>query len=398
MRNSEDFPPDCPMRVAQVMGMMNSGGVEAVVMNYYRSIDRLKIQFDFFIDETCSFPQQAEIEQFGGRYYFVPPYHRVIAYIRTLKKLFRQNDYSIVHAHINTVNILPLLAARLAGIPVRICHNHSTANWKEWKKTLLKYLLRPFACVFATDYFACGERAGRWMYKDSRFNVGKVQIMPNAIPTEAFEFDSRARELLRTEISIGPDTFVVGHVGRFTYAKNHAFLLDIFRAFHEEIPDSVLLLVGEGELASAIKDRIQCFHLEDCTRLLGVRKDVNKLYSAMDVFCLPSFYEGFPVVLVEAQANGLPCVISNRIASEAVQSGLTDVLPISKTAYPQWLECMRSSHRRLQSDTSGASGASLSEWSKWLEHFYVNAAARKNKYGRSSVPAGKGGACDRHRG
>ena len=362
------------MRVAQVMGIMNSGGVEAVVMNYYRAIDRSKIQFDFFVDETCSFPQRDEIERLGGRYYFVPPYYHVAAYIRTLRKLFRQNDYSIVHAQINTVNFFPLLAARLAGVPVRICHNHSTANWGELKKTLLKYLLRPFASVFATDYFACGERAGRWMYQNRRYNAGKVQIMPNAIPAEAFAFDPQARELLRAEAGVGPDTFVVGHVGRFTYAKNHAFLLDIFRAFHEATPDSVLLLVGEGELESDIKDRIQGLHLESCTRLLGVRKDVNKLYSAMDVFCLPSFYEGFPVVLVEAQANGLPCIISDRVTSEAVQADLTDVLPIGEPACRQWQESMLASHRMPQ---SGASGSSISEWSKWLECFYASAAARE---------------------
>lgn len=373
MESNKNYSPNSPMRVAQVMGIMNSGGVEAVVMNYYRAIDRSKIQFDFFVDETCSFPQRDEIERLGGQYYFVPPYYHVAAYIRTLKKLFRQNDYSIVHAQINTVNIFPLLAARLAGVPVRICHNHSTANWGEWKKTLLKYLLRPFARVFATDYFACGERAGRWMYQNRRYNAGKVQIMPNVIPAEAFAFDPQARELLRAEAGVGPDTFVIGHVGRFTYAKNHAFLLDIFRAFHEEIPDSVLLLVGEGELESEIKDRIQCLHLESCTRLLGVRKDVNKLYSAMDVFCLPSFYEGFPVVLVEAQANGLPCIISDRVTSEAVQAGLTDVLPIDESACRQWQERMLASHRTQQ---SGASGSSISEWSKWLECFYVSAAAR----------------------
>ena len=395
MENDENHDPDSPMRVAQVMGIMNSGGVEAVVMNYYRAINRSKIQFDFFIDETCSFPHRAEIERLGGRYYFVPPYHHVISYICTLKKLFQQNDYSIVHAQINTVNVFPLLAARLAGVPVRICHNHSTANWGEWKKTLFKYLLRPFARVFATDYFACGERAGRWMYKNRLFDAGKVQIMPNAIPVEAFAFDPRARELLRAEIGIGPDTVVVGHVGRFTYAKNHAFLLDVFRSFHEEMSDSILLLVGEGELEFEIKDRIQCLQLEDCTRLLGVRKDVNKLYSAIDVFCLPSFYEGFPVVLVEAHANGLPCVISDRVTSEAAQAGLTDALPIDASACRHWKERMLASRRTPQ---SGASGMSIFEWSIWLERFYVSAAARvKNKHGRSSVPAGKGDTCDRHR-
>ncbi len=327
-----------PIRIAQVTGVMNSGGVEAMVMNYYRAIDKSEIQFDFFVDETCSFPQRAEIEALGGRYYLTPPYSRPFAYIRTLKKLFRKNDYSIVHSHINTMNVFPLFAAWLAGVPVRICHNHSTANWGEGVKTLLKYLLRPFAKLFATDYFACGEKAGRWMYGNRCFDAGKVHIMPNAIDTAKFAFDSDARERLREALGAKADTLVVGHVGRFTFAKNHSLLIDIFAALHRGKADSILVLIGEGELEQKIRDKVDSLGLSDCVRFLGVRNDVNKLYSAMDVFCLPSCYEGLPVVLIEAQANGLPCVASDVVTAEALRNnriGLSDCLD-------RWTQtCMR---------------------------------------------------------
>lgn len=314
---SESDKPIQPLRVAQIMGKMDCGGVEAVVMNYYRALDKSNVQFDFFVDKTSSFPQRTEIERMGGRVFLVPPYSHVFSYLGALERAFRQNQYRVVHAHINTMNVFPLFAAWLAGVPVRVCHNHSNAHWGEGLRTLAKYLLRPFARVFATDLFACSEMAGRWMYGNRRFESGKVHVMPNAIDTGRFAFDQAARTAQRTELGIAEDTLVIGHVGRFTFAKNHSFLINMFFALHERHPNSVLLLIGEGELEPAIRQKAQTLCPDGAVKFLGVRQDVNALYSAMDVFCLPSFYEGFSVVLLEAQVNGLPCVISNRVPTEA---------------------------------------------------------------------------------
>jgi glycosyltransferase EpsF len=202
-------------------------------------------------------------------------------------------------------------------VPVRICHNHTTAHWGEGVKTLLKYILRPFNKVFATDYFACGETAGRWMYGDRCFDRGEVTVMPNAIDTEQFAFDPAARAALREELGIPQDAFVVGHVGRFMYQKNHRFLVDIFAEVLKKKPEAVLLLVGEGELMESIREKVKARGISSSVVFTGARREVNKLYSVMDVFCLPSFYEGMPVVAWEAQANGLPCVFSNKISQEA---------------------------------------------------------------------------------
>lgn len=320
------------MRVAQVLNRMDSGGIEAVVMNYYRHIDRSRVQFDFYFAEGSTFPQRQELERLGAGIYPVPAYSRPLAYHRALYMAFKQRGYKVAHAHLSTMSVFALLAAWRAGVPVRICHNHSTAAWGEGKKTLLKYLLRPFNKLFATDWFACGEKAGRWMYGDRAFEKGKVHVMPNAIETEKFSFDPAARARLREELGIPRAAFVVGHVGRFTYAKNHEFLLQVFALLKQQRPGCKLLLVGEGELEQKVKNKAAELGLQNDVIFTGARSDVAKLYSAMDVFCLPSRYEGFPVVALEAQANGLPFLFSSEITGEAAYTKAAKQIPIEDPA------------------------------------------------------------------
>lgn len=318
-----------PVRIAQVLNRMDSGGIEAVVMNYYRHIDHEQIQFDFYFAEGSTFPQREELERLGAGIYPVPAYSHPLAYHKALYSAFREHGYKVVHAHLSTMSVFALFAAWRAGVPVRICHNHSTAHWGEGKKTLLKYLLRPFNKLFATDWFACGEKAGRWMYGDRAFEKGKVHVMPNAIDTEKFAFDPAARVQLRQELGTSPEAFVVGHVGRFTYAKNHEFLVQVFASLKQQRPDARLLLVGEGELEQQIRDKVVESGLKGDVIFTGARGDVAKLYSAMDVFCLPSRYEGFPVVALEAQANGLPFLFSDKVTSEAGYSKDAKQLPVN---------------------------------------------------------------------
>lgn len=317
-----------PLRVAQVLNRMDSGGIEAVVMNYYRHVDRDRIQFDFYFAADSAFPQREELERLGAGIFLVPSYSHPLAYHRALCRAFKAGDYTIVHAHLSTMSVFALFAAWRAGVPVRICHNHTTAHWGEGKKTLLKYILRPFNKLFATDYFACGEKAGRWMYGNRCFDAGRVHVMPNAIDTKKFEYDQAARIRLREELKIPQDAFVVGHVGRFMYQKNHPFLLQVFKEILRLRENAFLLLVGEGELQETIRQSVREQSLEGKVIFTGARQDVSKLYSAMDVFCLPSFYEGLPVVALEAQANGLPCVFSDRITSEVLLNQSAVCLPL----------------------------------------------------------------------
>ena len=307
------------IRIAQVLNRMDSGGIEAVVMNYYRNIDREKVQFDFFINKESSFPQKEELNRYGARVYYLPSYSKVLEYHKTLYELFKENNYKVVHVHLNTMSLFPLFAAWRAGVPVRICHNHSTAHRGEGKRTILKYILRPFNRIFATDYFACGKLAGCWMYGDKNFYSGKVTVMPNAIDTQKFYFDEAKRKSVRDEFSIPQEAFVIGHVGRFVYPKNHRFVIEIFEKLLQQ-KDAYLLLVGEGELQGEIQQQVKALGLSERVIFTGARQDVNWMYSAMDVFFLPSFYEGLAVVAWEAQANGWPVISSNNISEEVVCS------------------------------------------------------------------------------
>ena len=304
------------LRILHIVTYMGRGGLETMIMNYYRNIDRTKIQFDFICDEDSTNIPYDEIEKLGGRVIIVPPYQHIFAYLKKLKQIFKENKYKIVHSHINALSVFPLYAAKCAGVPVRIAHSHSTSNKKEWKKTLMKNMLRPFSKVFATDYMCCSELAGRWLFGNKTYDEGKVYLLNNAIDVEKFAYNEEVRKAKRKELEIPDDTFVIGHIGRFVAQKNHTFLIDIFNEVHKEKENSVLLLVGQGPLENEIKEKVNRLGLSDSVKFLGQRDDVSELYQAFDVFVLPSLYEGLGMVLVEAQISGLPCVCSTEIPSE----------------------------------------------------------------------------------
>lgn len=309
-----------PIIVAQIMGKWIGGGVESVIMNYYRHLDHKKIQFDFICDEDSTRIPYDEIKKLGGRVFLVPEYQKLPQYLKALEDLFRKKQYRIVHSNVNTLSVFPLYAAKKAGVPVRISHSHSTSNPKEWKRNIIKNILRPFSKKYATDYFACSELAGRYLFGDKTFDQGKVKIIHNAIDLDKFKFDLEARKKLRKEFGIKDNTTVIGHVGRFVQQKNHTFLVDVFKEYHKKNPDSKLLLIGTGPLEEKIKDKVEKLNLSDFVLFLGQREDTNKLYSVMDVFCLPSLYEGLPVVGIESQSAGLPIIFSNGVTREVIIS------------------------------------------------------------------------------
>ena len=302
-----------PIRIAQIMGKWVGGGVEAVVMNYYRHIDRDKIQFDFICDDDSTRIPIEEIEKLGGKVILIPPYQKVFKYHKTLKKVLQEGQYKIVHSHINALSVFSLWAAKSAGVPVRIAHSHSTSNKKEWKKTLLKNILRPFSKVFATDYFCCSELAGRWLFGNKTYDQGKVYLLNNAIDVDKFKYDEKIRKEKRKELNINDNQLVIGHIGRFVQQKNHEFLIDIFNEIHKQDKNAILLLIGEGPLKEKIQNKVNELGLDKNVQFLGQRNDVNELYQAMDMFLFPSLYEGLGMVLIEAQCSGLACVASTEV-------------------------------------------------------------------------------------
>lgn len=305
-----------PIRIAQIVGKWLGGGVEAVVMNYYRHLDHDKIQFDFICDDDSTNIPYDEIEKLGGKVILIPPYQKVFKYQKELRRVLREGKYKIVHSHINTLSVFPLYAAKKVGVPVRIAHSHSTTNKKEWKKNLLKQVLRPFSKKYATNYMCCSELAGRWLFGDKTYDEGKVYLLNNAIDLDKFKYDKKIRDKKRKELGIKEDTIVIGHIGRFVAQKNHTFLIDIFNQFHKKEKNSILLLAGQGPLQEEIKNKVRELGLNDSVRFLGQRNDANELYQVFDIFLLPSLYEGLPVVGVEAQASGLLCFFSDDMTKE----------------------------------------------------------------------------------
>lgn len=302
------------IRVAQIIGKWLGGGVESVVMNYYRNIDKSKIQFDFICDEDSTNIPRAEIESMGGRIILIPPYQKVFKYQKELKRVLKEEKYKIVHSHINALSVFPLRAAKKAGVPVRIAHSHSTTNKKEWKKNLLKMALKPFSKVYATDYFACTEHAGRWLFGDKEFDKGNVYVLNNAIDLDKFKYDEQVRIAKRKELGIDDNTIVIGHAGRFVAQKNHEFIIDVFNEVHKENKNTKLMLIGKGPLEEQIKEKVKQYELTEAVMFLGQRpEDIHELYQAMDVFLFPSLYEGLGMVAIEAQCSGLPCICSTEV-------------------------------------------------------------------------------------
>lgn len=364
-----------PIRVAHIIGKWLGGGVEAVVMNYYRHIDRSKIQFDFLCDEDSTNIPYEEIEKLGGRVILIPPYQKVFKYQKELIRIFKENNYKIVHSHINTLSVFPLRAAKKAGVKVRIAHSHSTTNKKEWKKNLLKQVLRPFSKVYATDYMCCSELAGRWLFGDKAYDSGKVYLLNNAIDLDKFKYNEALRKEKRKELGISDDTLVIGHIGRFVAQKNHDYLIDIFNEVLKKNNNSILLLVGQGPLMEEIKNKVKELKLNDSVRFLGQRNDVNELYQAFDVFCLPSLYEGLPVVGVEAQASGLLCILSNAMTKETKVLDITKFISLNNTP-KDWADSILDDVKKYKRiDTSKemtSKNFNIREEAKKLEKYYLN--------------------------
>ena len=310
-------------------------------MNYYRNMDRSKIQCDFICDEDSTNIPYEEIEDLGGKVIICPPYQKVFAYQKFLIKLFKEKKYDIVHSNIKSV--FPLRAAKKSGVPIRIAHSHSTSNPKEWKKTLIKNMLRPFSKKYANVYFACSELAGRWLFGNKTFDEGKVTIINNAIDVEKFIYNEDIRKKVRNELKekckseINDDTLVVGHIGRFVKQKNHDFLIDIFNEMHKENENSVLLLIGQGTLQNEIKEKVDKLGLANSVKFIGQVTNANDYYNAMDVFVLPSLYEGLGMVLIEAQYAGLNCYCSEAIPKEAYLSNLLTQITLSESS-SKWAE------------------------------------------------------------
>lgn len=369
-----------PIRVLQIGMTKNIGGLETYLMQQFDHLDKTKVMYDFVnITSEDEIVFKEKIVQGGGKIYGVRSRHSnpIRHYWQWIKLLHRiAKDYKAIVLNSNSITyVFPIFIARFFGIPMRVMHSHNSGF--EQKIGLMKRLIIAMNRILlkwgATDYFACSKVAGQWMFgKHSHFIV-----IPNAIDCAKYQFDENVRNQVRQALGI-KNQFVVGHVGRFTYQKNHSFLMDIFREIHKRNSQSVLLLVGDAvedmSFYQAVKSKVQQYNLEDCVQFLGMRNDVPQLMQAMDCFVLPSRFEGLPVVGIEAQAAGLPCFFADTITREVGITELAYFFPIQNNE-KQWAEiivstCKNGKRKNMEKEISNAGYDIQSEIRK-IENFYI---------------------------
>ena len=308
------------LRVLHSVSNMARAGIETMLMNYYREIDRSQIQFDFLANKPVPGEYDEEIRSMGGRVFVSPglnPLHYP-QYKRFMAELLHSNpEIGILHAHNEAMGYYALQSAKDAGLPVRIAHAHSTRIIRDYKYPL-KLVCKQLIPGAATDYWGCGRDAGIYYFGEKRWQASGF-VLRNAIDVSRFAFRQEIRDRLRQLHGL-ENCFVIGHVGRFNVQKNHSRLLDIFAEITKAVPEARLVLIGTGELEQSVKEKARDMGIQDKVLFLGQMPDVSEWYQAMDCFVLPSLFEGLPVVGIEAQAAGLPCFFSDRVTDEALLS------------------------------------------------------------------------------
>ena len=300
------------IHVLHVVSVMDIGGMESFIMNVYRQLDRSEIQFDFLVHHKRRGAFEDEIERLGGTVHHTSVLDdgNLLRYRRQLRKLFQKHpEYRIVHGHLGSMALWYLKAAAEQGVPWRILHSHCPGHIHSLKGDI-KHVLFQFSPRYANVRLACSETAGRYQFHKQDF-----EVIPNGIAVDNFLYREEVRNSLRAQYGL-EGHLVLGHVGRFYYEKNHAFLLKIFQAVQRERPDAVLLLIGDGLLREETEKLAESMNLKDSVRFLGLQKNTAPFYQAMDAFLLPSLYEALPLVGIEAQCAGLPCFFSEGVSCE----------------------------------------------------------------------------------
>jgi len=358
-----------PIYVLQVVGALNRGGAESMIMNLYRNINRDKIHFDFVVHSSEKGAFDDEVSSLGGKIYKCPRFNgvNILQYKKWWQDfLATHSEYRILHSHIRSCASLYLPIAKSQGIRT-IVHSHNTSNGKGIRslaKRVLQYPLRHQA-----DYLmSCSKKAGEWLFGKKAAESNKYKFLPNAIEVDKYAFNPAIRNQYRKLFDIN-DKVVFGHVGRFYESKNHGFLLEVFSEVQRNNPNTALFLVGDGPLRNEIENKINKLNLKGSVYLLGVRNDVHNVLQAIDVFLFPSIWEGFPVAVIEAQAAGLPCIISDRITAEVALTELIYRLPID--SINQWVDLALSGlERKDVTERIKKAGFDVKESAKDLSEFY----------------------------
>lgn len=340
-----------------------------MLMNYYRQMERSRIQFDFMVHREEEGHYDREIERLGGKLYRLPPIRpgNYRYYFEQLSRFFREHtDYRVVHSHINENSSFVLGAAKRSGIPCRIAHSHLSDLGIDYKLPFRLYA-RWSMKDGPNQFFACSQHAGNWLFGRSK----PVTVLHNAVDVREFSFDQGVRDRIRDEIGAG-QKLVLGHIGRFNKQKNHGFLIDLFKVVHSIQPESMLVMAGDGPLRPMIEKKVMELGLSSSVQFLGVREDIPMLMQGFDLFVFPSYFEGLPVVLVEAQAAGLSCIVSDTITKEADVTGRLHFIDL-KASPEQWatrILALPSDHVDTSS-VMATRGYDTVTTAKWLMDYYL---------------------------
>nr|WP_321262497.1 glycosyltransferase family 1 protein [uncultured Sphaerochaeta sp.] len=371
-----------PIRVLQILGGLFHGGAEAMIMSLYHHMDTSKVQFDFLVHTDQEGVYDKEIIDCGGKIHHAPEYHGYnhFGYKAWWQFFLKEHpEYHILHFHIRGTAAIAIPIAKRMG-RITIAHSHSTDNGKSIKaalKNVFQHSLKNQA-----DYlFACSEPAAIWLFGKKVLRADNFFLWKNAIETNKFSFNEDIRQKMRTSFEYD-DVFVIGHVGRFITAKNHMFLLDVFSEIYKQNSKARLLLIGDGELRFPIEQKIQSIHLDDVVTLAGARSDVQDCLQAMDVFLFPSLFEGLGIVAIEAQANGLPCIVSDSIPQEVKMSELLTFVSLKKpTEY--WAQQVLSHYKEIRRagdvEQIKKAGYDIIESAQALQAFYLHPQRRLEK-------------------
>ena len=366
-----------PIRVLEVFGRMNRGGAESMIMNLYRKMDRSRVQLDFMVhtEEHCQFDD--EIEKMGGRIYRMPRFrvYNLFFYRRAWRKFFQMHpEYRVVHGHMGATAAIYLHEANQAGC-FTIAHSHSADNPCLTLYDLLYSIFSWPTRYVAKQLFGCSTEAGVNRYGKKAASSLKYRNFPNAIDLKRFEYGISERDKYRKELGIDSNQLVVIHVGRVTSPKNPAMIFRVFKEIVRQEPQAKCYWVGTGELEDKYRRMIEEDHLDDRICMTGVRSDIPSLLMAADCFLFPSLWEGLPVSVIEAQAAGIPCVLSDAISREVAVSDLVEWHSLSESPELWANRCLimaRNSQQHRQSPTEAIrkAGYDIEDSVRWLADFY----------------------------
>lgn len=363
------------MRVLQIGFGYKVGGIQNCLLNFYKNIDKENFQFDFINMTGHKFYYEEDIKKIGGAIYDIPnELSNPIKCYNKLKEIIKDNKYDIVHINKNSLAcMVAIKAVKDSGVKVKIIHSHSTKSNAGRVANIIHNINKRFIHKYCDYFFACSQEAGRWMYTDKIIKSNKFYILNNAIDLNKFTFNKEKRNEIRQKLNIKENELIIGHVGRFVPIKNHKFIIDLFNNISNKNSNTKLLLVGDGVLLEEMKSYVQTLGLMEKVIFLGNRRDTYDLYQAMDIFVLPSFHEGLPIVGVEAQASGLPCVFSTSVTKEAKILDESCFVSLDETIdiwSDKILNMLKNTKRNTQLDKITKSGFDIKHETKRLENMY----------------------------